>query len=223
MELRDFKGIWIPKEVWLDDNLEAIDKIILAEIDSLDVNGEGCYASNSYLAKFCSCTERRVSTAVKKLIDNNYIEQAGFDGRTRILRSRLENISRQTRKKFQADTKNIPVSNIYNKHNYNTNNKITDNKDNINSDKRHAYGEYGRVKLTETEYQRLTAEFTQDYIDQVIKNLDEYIESNNNKNKYSNYNLVIRKAIKEKWFDNKIDTKEETSFDIEEFWKKAKQ
>ena len=29
---RDFKGIFIPKEIWLDDNLSAIDKIILSEM-----------------------------------------------------------------------------------------------------------------------------------------------------------------------------------------------
>ena len=28
---RDFKGIFIPKEVWLDDKLSAIDKFILEE------------------------------------------------------------------------------------------------------------------------------------------------------------------------------------------------
>ena len=27
---RDFKGIWIPKEIWLDDDLNATDKIIFA-------------------------------------------------------------------------------------------------------------------------------------------------------------------------------------------------
>ena len=41
---RDFKGIFIPKEIWLDDDLSAIDKIILAEIYSLDVeDGDGCH------------------------------------------------------------------------------------------------------------------------------------------------------------------------------------
>ena len=119
---RDFKGIWIPKEIWEDDKLDATDKIIFAEIDSLDVEGRGCYASNSYLATFCHCTERRVSMGVSKLIQSSYIEQIGFDGRTRILRSRLENFSRQGGNNFQADTKNIPDS-LYN-------NKIDNNIDN---------------------------------------------------------------------------------------------
>ena len=33
---REWRGIWIPKEVWLDERLSALEKIILFEIDSLD-------------------------------------------------------------------------------------------------------------------------------------------------------------------------------------------
>jgi len=48
---RDFKGIWIPKEVWLADELNYIQKLLLVEIDSLD-NEKGCFASNDYFADF---------------------------------------------------------------------------------------------------------------------------------------------------------------------------
>ena len=63
------------------------------------------------------------------------------------------------------------------------------------------YGTYKRVLLTDDEYKRLTDEFGQSFIEKQIEKLDEYIESNNNKNKYSNFNLVLRKAIREKWFN----------------------
>jgi hypothetical protein len=33
---RDFKGIWIPKEIWLLKDLNYIQKILLIEIDSLN-------------------------------------------------------------------------------------------------------------------------------------------------------------------------------------------
>ena len=39
---RDFKGIWIDRKIWLDNRLNALDKIILAEIDSLDATDDGC-------------------------------------------------------------------------------------------------------------------------------------------------------------------------------------
>ncbi len=102
---RDFKGIWIPKEIWLDDRLNALEKMILMEIDSLDTDEKGCYATNDYIAEFCQCTSKKVSLAVKKLIELEYIELVRFDGRRRIIKSRLEKSSNLPRKKFQADWK----------------------------------------------------------------------------------------------------------------------
>ena len=50
-ENRDFKGVWIPKEIWLNTDLSIIEKVLLVEIDSLDNSDRGCFASNEYLAK----------------------------------------------------------------------------------------------------------------------------------------------------------------------------
>lgn len=89
MERRDFKGIWIPSFVWLDKELNALDKIILAEIDSLDYEGQGCYATNKYIAEFCQCSESKVSHSISKLIAAGYLKKAIFDGRQRIIKSNL--------------------------------------------------------------------------------------------------------------------------------------
>ena len=86
---RDFKGVWIPKEIWLNENLTMIEKVILIEIDSLD-NEEGCIAGNDYLAKFCQCSNWAVSTAIKKLVGMGLIEIVNFDGRHRIIKSNLK-------------------------------------------------------------------------------------------------------------------------------------
>ena len=99
---RDFKGIWIPKEIWEDQRLTAIDKIILMEIDSLDATEDHCFASNEYLATICQCGERRVSESIGRLVDCEYIEVTNFNGRTRTLRSRLAEYARQSRKKCEA-------------------------------------------------------------------------------------------------------------------------
>ena len=77
----------------------------------------------------------------------------------------------------------------------NKNNKIK-----INNKKYNIYGTYKRIKLTDEEYSRLTKEFGEDFIKEQIRLLDEYVESNNNKNKYTNFNLVLRKSIRENWF-----------------------
>ena len=120
---RDFKGVWIPKIVWLDERLNALDKIILTEIDSLDNGERGCYASNKYIADFCQCSETKVSTAISKLIKFGYLYVQNFDGRQRELKSRLSNFERQNNKKSDSDFENLKESNTNNNTYTNTNNK----------------------------------------------------------------------------------------------------
>jgi helix-turn-helix protein len=85
---RDFKGIWIPKEVWLDKSLNYFEKCLLAEIHSL--NGDnGCFASNQYLCEFFNERERKIQDGLAKLKATGYIYVESFDGRTRILRTNL--------------------------------------------------------------------------------------------------------------------------------------
>ena len=108
---RDFKGVWIPKTVWLDTRLNALEKIILTEIDSLDMSEKGCYASNKYIADFCQCSETKVSTAISKLIDYGYLYVKSFDGRQRVLKSRLSNFEKQDLKDCNSDFKKPKESN----------------------------------------------------------------------------------------------------------------
>ena len=121
---RDSKGVWIPKEVWLDTRLNALDKVILMEIDSLDQGEKGCYASNEHLATFCQCSKTKVSTAISKLIECGYVYIQNFDGRKRELKSRLSNFERQNIKNCNADIQNLKESNTYR----NTNNNTVSNK-----------------------------------------------------------------------------------------------
>lgn len=69
---RDFKGVWIPKEVWLDLNLTWMEKLLLVEIDSLD-NEKGCFASNKYFAEFFQLSPSRISELVSQLVSKGYI------------------------------------------------------------------------------------------------------------------------------------------------------
>ena len=48
---RDFKGIWIPREIWLSSELSLMEKVLFVEIHSLD-NERGCFASNACFAEF---------------------------------------------------------------------------------------------------------------------------------------------------------------------------
>jgi len=85
---REFKGVWIPKEIWFNRDLNALEKHILIEIDSLDTES-GCIASNEYLATFCGCSMSKVAHAISKLMNLNYVWVESFDGRIRKLHSTL--------------------------------------------------------------------------------------------------------------------------------------
>ncbi len=113
MQERDFKGVWIPKEVWLDDRLNALDKIILVEINSLD-GEKGCWASNDYIAEFCQCSTSKVSRSIKKLCDLQYLFVESFNGRLRVLRSCIGKNPRQIKQIADSDEANLPSNNIYN-------------------------------------------------------------------------------------------------------------
>lgn len=108
---RDFKGVWIPKDVWLDTNLTMLEKGILVEIDSLDMSDDGCWASNEYLATFCQCSIPKVASAISKLVDLGYIKRESFDGRRRKLKSCLSFFRRQTYKNYKADLKKVDANN----------------------------------------------------------------------------------------------------------------
>ena len=69
---RDFKGVWIPKEIWLDDNLTWMEKLLLVEIDSLDAE-KGCFASNAYFGKFFNLSASRISELVTQLVNKGYV------------------------------------------------------------------------------------------------------------------------------------------------------
>ena len=73
MQERDFKGIWIPREIWLASELTLLEKIFLVEIDSLD-NDQNCYASNAYFAEFFGISKGRCTQVIKSLEAKGFIQ-----------------------------------------------------------------------------------------------------------------------------------------------------
>ncbi|KYG89024.1 hypothetical protein A0U40_13435 [[Bacillus] sp. KCTC 13219] len=69
---RDFKGVWIPKEVWQAKDLGWTEKLLLVEIHSLD-NEQGCFASNDYFSEFFELSKNRISKMVSSLKNKGYI------------------------------------------------------------------------------------------------------------------------------------------------------
>ena len=125
-ENRDFKGVWIPKEIWLNTDLFIIEKVLLVEIDSLDNSDRGCFASNEYLAKFVQLSEGRVANIISDLKKRKFIIQVFFDGRNRGLRinksesSFNENVKAEYTKTGKQTTRKREHNNTVNKTTNNT-------------------------------------------------------------------------------------------------------
>lgn len=71
---REFKGVWIPREIWLDTNLNWSEKVLLVEIDSLSSLEMGCFATNDYFGKFFGLSKDRISKLIASLKNKGYIE-----------------------------------------------------------------------------------------------------------------------------------------------------
>jgi hypothetical protein len=127
-ENRDFKGVWIPKEVWLNKDLSIIEKCLLVEIDSLDNGEKGCFASNEYLATFFNLSESRMANIISDLKKRGFINQIYFDGRLRGLRivksevwftennkaDLLKTVKQTTRKREHNNTMSKTINNTIN-------------------------------------------------------------------------------------------------------------
>ena len=83
---RDFKGVWIPKEIWLSGQLSLMEKVLFVEINSLD-NERGCYASNRHFAEFFGVSERQIRTYIGSLKDKGFITVSIRNRNERIMRS----------------------------------------------------------------------------------------------------------------------------------------
>lgn len=119
---RDFKGVWIPKDIWLSKDLTMLEKVMLVEISSLD-NEEHCTAGNKYFAEFCNCSESAVSKAINKLQELGFIKIESFDGRHR--KVSLVKFTKQPSKIYEAASENLLTNNINTNISNNTNNTKT--------------------------------------------------------------------------------------------------
>lgn len=67
---------------------------------------------------------------------------------------------------------------------------------------KHKYGVYGWVRLTEEEYNRLVSDLGKAEAERCIAYIDESAQGNGNKNKWKDWNLVVRKCSREGWGKN---------------------
>lgn len=61
-----FTGIFIPRDLWLKEDLSITEKLLAAVVDALD-QGDGCWASNEYLGSVLGLSERTVRMYLERL------------------------------------------------------------------------------------------------------------------------------------------------------------
>ncbi len=86
--LPQFTGVWIPAELFYlfwDGKVNAKQVFALATIAALSKGGEGCWASNAFLAERLNVQPRMLQLMLEELKDIGLIKQTGFDGRYRTL------------------------------------------------------------------------------------------------------------------------------------------
>lgn len=199
-------------------NLKGNELLIYAIIYGFSqLEGQEFNGTLQYLADWCNSTKQGVIKCLNSLIEKGLIEKQ------EAILNNVKFISYHTTKfnTIKQSLTGIKQSLMGGVKQSLTNDNINNNNINNNISKeniyiKEKYGQYGRVKLTLDEYNRLVKEFNKEFIDNIINALDEYVESNNNKNKYTNYNLVIRKAIRENWFkiDNQTSADDNAGFEV---------
>ena len=71
--MQKLKGLWIPAEILLNEELSDKEKIILSIILYLSEETKSCFASNKYIANIVNVTHERVSKIISSLKDKGYV------------------------------------------------------------------------------------------------------------------------------------------------------
>ena len=193
-------------------NLKGAMLLVYAIIYGFSQDGECEFkGSRQYLCDFTGVTKPTIDKALDDLCKRNLIikisetynnvvfnkykinrDVLSFTTSKEILPPSKETLQGGSKETLQGGSKEtLPNNKDYN-------NNLNNNKDICT----HA-GKYGWIKLTQEQYDKLIQEHNNNkyYIDAMIQALDDYVQSNGNKNKYKDFNIVLRKAIKENWFN----------------------
>ena len=80
---------------------------------------------------------------------------------------------------------------------------------------RKKYGQYGWVSLTDKEHDRLISELGEAEFNRCVDYIDERAQLTGNKNKWKDWNLVLRKCSKERWGPSLTEAEQRPSFHTE--------
>ena len=220
----------IPANVRYDKDLAPNAKLLYGEITSLCNEKGYCWASNQYFADLYKVSKITVSRWISTLNKKGYItiETLYKEGTKEFIGRHLyitntpinKNVNRYIQNDLEGVNKivNTPINKNAKDNNKDINNTFNNKKDVYT--RKHKYGEYQHVLLTDKEHTHLV-ELYGSSLDEHIKILDEYIETSGKK--YKNHSLVIQKWVHDEWIkrnknkpvklDSKFYTQENTLSD----------
>ncbi len=146
---RDFKGVWIKKEIWLNTNLSLIEKVLIVEIDSLDKSNRGCFASNEYLAKFVQLSEGRVANIISDLKKRDFLIHLFFDGRNRGLRINKHKCESSFNENVKPDLTKTGKRTSRKREYTNTDNNTINNTTNISFENPNEFSHFEKITIDE--------------------------------------------------------------------------
>lgn len=203
---RQFRGVWIPKEIWLNKDLTQQEKMMLVEIDSLEDEEKGCWASNKHFVNLFGITASRASQVIQSLYKKGYI-RIDYDMNGKEVETRHIRINRPPYPEkigmlksdigmLKSETEVCQFDkggyvNFLKENNTYINNTNKNIKEKIN--KKEKYGEFQNVLLTNEEYHKLEKSNLLSY----IETLSSYIASKGKKYK-SHYATILNWSRKDK-------------------------
>ena len=228
-QLKSYYAI-IPAEVRYDEDLPPNAKLLYGEITSLCNEKGYCWASNQYFADLYKVSKITVSRWISTLNKKGYItiETLYKEGTKEFIGRHLyitntpinKNVNRYIQNDLEGVNKivNTPINKNAKDNNKDINNTFNNKKDVYT--RKHKYGEYQHVLLTDKEHTHLV-ELYGSSLDEHIKILDEYIETSGKS--YKNHSLVLQKWVHDEWtkrnknkpvkLDSKFYTQENTLSD----------
>ena len=196
---RDFKGVWIPKEIWLNREMSVMEKLFLVEIDSLD-NEQGCFASNKHFSDFFDISKGRCTQIIKSLEEKGLVSiNYEYEGKQIIRRTiRVVNKLNRVVNKLNEGSKNTKQGYLENDDDNNTiiNNTVNNTYNKQTKKTRHKYGDNQNVLMTQEEHDKLSEKFPND-LEKRINNLSYYMASTGKSYK-SHYMTIIAWARRDK-------------------------
>ena len=173
----------IPAEVRYDKDLAPNAKLLYGEITALCNDKGYCWATNQYFADLYKVSKITVSRWISTLNKKGYIS--------------IDTLYREGTKELigrHIYIVNTPINKNVKENNTSINNTFNNKKDVYT--RKHKYGEYQHVLLTDEEHTHLV-ELYGSSLNEHIKILDEYIETSGKS--YKNHSLVLQKWVHDEW------------------------